>query len=520
MTSSQESEISTSPGTPERPDSPASPNFKTHNPPNSEPIHRRTQIIRRHSTDSALHSPLPPACSSPSAEHPSYTASPVLFLARNLLGIDNGNTSDGLEDALSVATKRRGVYNLIQVPMRLERLITLGQVICLDEFLTLFTYLPLRVVLSFIRLFNPYSFKKARPTSSSSQYRTCCTTWAVDTLHLTLLIITSLSLRFFDISWIYHNIRGQSVIKLYVVFNVIEIFDRLCSSFGVDILDSLGWTTASAVQFYTRQHTDTNSSAIRARALQGLVLVSRVAFDYTFALIYIMIHATLLLTWVVTLNVAINTQNNALLTLLVSNNFVELKGAVFKSFKVQNLFQIACSDAVERFQLCVFLVVMLIVTNADEKLFTTFFVIVVCEVIVDWVKHAFVTKFNRISPNVYRQFVLVICDDIARSKSQSVVRSIGGSGISKRIGFVCLPLAALFTRMSIGPFLGLPKVGMLALWSSLVAIKTAVSISLIGHSWRRTRDSRSSVEDASEGDATWVQKLMQVERYDLISKNA
>ncbi len=45
----------------------------------------------------------------------------------------------------------------------------------------------------------------------------------------------------------------------------------------------------------------------------------------------------------VTLNVAINSHNNALLTLLISNQFVELKGSVFKKFEKDNLFQIACN---------------------------------------------------------------------------------------------------------------------------------------------------------------------------------
>ncbi|KAI0561590.1 Eukaryotic membrane protein Tapt1 [Gracilaria domingensis] len=499
--------------------SPKLPKQKPHVLPNTEPAHRR-QIPRSHTAESGLRNSLRLASLSPSPSRSESATNPLFFLAKNLLGIDQGPTPDALEDAWSVATKRRGVYNLVQVPTRLEPLMTLGQLICLDEFLMLFTYLPVRAALSFFRLINPYSGSFTRSSSRAPWYRTCCITWAVDVLQLSLLFISSLALWFFDISWIYHNIRGQSVIKLYVVFNVIEIFDRLCSSFGIDVLDSLGWTTSSAVQFFTRDHKDASSGAMRARALQGIVLLSRMAFDYLFALIYILIHATLLLTWVVTLNVAINTQNNALLTLLVSNNFVELKGAVFKSFKVQNLFQIACSDAVERFQLCIFLLVMMIVTKADEKLFKTFFVILACEIIVDWIKHAFVTKFNRISPNVYRQFLIVICEDLSQSKSLSVVRSIGGSGVAKRIGFVNLPLAALVSRMCAGSVLRLPKIGIIFLWMTLVSVKTALSISLIGHSWRYIRKSRYKAEETTDRDDDWVQKLMQVERYDLISKNS
>ena len=44
-----------------------------------------------------------------------------------------------------------------------------------------------------------------------------------------------------------------------------------------------------------------------------------------------------------------------LITLLISNNFVELKGSVFKKCERENLFQVATADIVERFQLSVYL---------------------------------------------------------------------------------------------------------------------------------------------------------------------
>jgi hypothetical protein len=73
------------------------------------------------------------------------------------------------------------------------------------------------------------------------------------------------------------------------------------------------------------------------------------------------------------LNVAVNSYDHALLTLLVSNQFVEIKGSVFKKFEKDNLFQItcagscvlprcfllltksACTDIVERFTLALML---------------------------------------------------------------------------------------------------------------------------------------------------------------------
>lgn len=84
-----------------------------------------------------------------------------------------------------------------------------------------------------------------------------------------------------------------------------------------------------------------------------------------------------------TLNVAFNSHNKALLTIMMSNNvnsnlisnnwydyinyiielhekFVELKGSVFKKFDINNLFQMSCSDAKERFQNLILLLVVLI----------------------------------------------------------------------------------------------------------------------------------------------------------------
>jgi len=150
----------------------------------------------------------------------------------------------------------------------------------------------------------------------------------------------------------------------------------------------------------------------RHRAWRGVGLAARFGVDYALALVYLHVHALLLLTWVVTLNVAINTANSALLTLLISNNFVELKGSVFKAYKVPHLFQISCADAVERFQLSVFLGSMLVYTQGDGRLLRVWAIMGACECVVDWVKHAFVAKFNRVPHDVYRHFSLVLASDL------------------------------------------------------------------------------------------------------------
>lgn len=443
-----------------------------------------------------------------------------------LVGFDHDFFGDiPFEDVWSVATKRRGVYNIVQVPMCLERLLFFGQALCLYDFLTIFTFLPLRLIIALLHLIYgilslPLRCIRHRVYSDIEHQKWSRTlvTYAIDILHMSLLILSVITLNAFDTSRIYHGIRGQSVIKIYVVFNMIEIFDRLCASFGVDVLDSLGWTTASAVTFFTRQKPTSNLSSSKG-ALHGFILLARVAIDYIFALAYVIAHGTLLLTWVVTLNVAINSQNSALLTLLVSNNFVELKGSAFKSLKIPNVFQIACSDAVERFVLTVFLAVMLVVSDGDRRLFVTWGIIYACEIIVDWIKHAFVLKFNRISHRVYRQFGMVICEHLVRTRTHSVARSLGGSAVTKRIGFVSVPLAALVARMVLETVVKLPLNMICIIWLVLLGLKGFLSICLIGHAWRRlSKGNEGGAEESQDRDEEWFRQLLHVERYDLVGK--
>ena len=59
--------------------------------------------------------------------------------------------------------------------------------------------------------------------------------------------------------------------------------------------------------------------------------------------LYIVIHTNVILVQATTLSVAVNSYSKALLTIMISNNFVELKGSVFKKFEINNLFQMSCS---------------------------------------------------------------------------------------------------------------------------------------------------------------------------------
>jgi hypothetical protein len=133
---------------------------------------------------------------------------------------------------------------------------------------------------------------------------------------------------------------------------------------------------------------------------------------------------------VVTLNVAVNSYSNALLSLLMSNQFVEIKATVFKKFEKENLFQMSCADIVERFHLSLLLVLILFRNFVEHSglagglpwgtLVMPFVMVLGSELLVDWSKHAFVTKFNHIRPSIYGRFTDVLCLDFVKDGREVV----------------------------------------------------------------------------------------------------
>ena len=281
-----------------------------------------------------------------------------------------------------------------------------------------------------------------------------------DILKGLLIIISCIILMYFDASRMYHGIRGQAAIKLYVIYNVLEVCDRLFSALGQDILECL----------FSKESLE--------RKPNGRSKVWRPFWLFILALCYNLVHATALFYQVITLNVAVNSYSNALLTLLMSNQFVEIKSTVFKKFEKENLFQLTCADVVERFQLWLMLIIIasrniietggLSIGNGDSpassssalggfsilpKSFTMFpewtgqimgpfFLVLGSEMLVDWIKHAYITKFNNIKPAIYGRFLDVLAKDYYSN-------AFADPNLTRRLGLPVIPLACLFIRASV-----------------------------------------------------------------------
>eukprot|EP00474_Spongospora_subterranea_P011921 CRZ12379.1 hypothetical protein [Spongospora subterranea] len=165
--------------------------------------------------------------------------------------------------------------------------------------------------------------------------------------------------------------------------------------------------------------------------------------DMGICVAYTVVHITVLYIQIVTLNVAVNSNQAELIVILTSTNISEIKGGVLKKFSIINVFQILMGDIVERFQsvimigiICAHQVSVMEVSDLEEFSYRILFVFVwtVClESAVDCVKHGFINRFNGISPEIYKDYGVLLAYD--QLQNQNLV--------SRRIGFVSLPLAAI-----------------------------------------------------------------------------
>ncbi|RHY11542.1 hypothetical protein DYB25_005575 [Aphanomyces astaci] len=242
----------------------------------------------------------------------------VDFLYREVFGIIDIKESDGPHN-------QQRVVDFFKSFVEMEKLVIYGLVLCVDSFLYVFTYLPLRIILALgsavVSVFYTRIFRRSH---------------VHDLLTAVIVILSTGVLMQVDMSRVYHLIRNQALIKLYVLFTMLEIFDKLFSSLGQDVLDAMYFT----VRYQPRR-------------------VGRMMFDFAVS--------------------------SSLMTLLISNNFAELK-------------------------------------------------------------HAFISKFNQIPPSVYSKFLTVLCRDVSGYRSDTTFLD-HSQFVSRRLGLISLPLACVVLRM-------------------------------------------------------------------------
>ena len=125
-------------------------------------------------------------------------------------------------------------------------------------------------------------------------------------------------------------------------------------------------------------------------------------------------------------------------------------------------------DMVERFQISVFMCVIIVQNLSDLNwdvrsdwivgVIWTIVTVLGSEMIVDWLKHCFVIKFNHLEPSLYRKYLSIFASDVLTQRLNPVLKryfyllylaylflkaSMDSHAIARRVGFVPLPLACL-----------------------------------------------------------------------------
>lgn len=224
-----------------------------------------------------------------------------------------------------------------------------------------------------------------------------------------------------DIARLYHLIRGFTVplaLNLFVIFHVGFILEKICATFGADL--------------YPRF------------TLQDLKRKNRIinAIGQTFiCILYVLIHSVVIALLIVTFLAALHSRDASFAAIIVSSNFLELKGSFMKKFNTSNALQISCSDIAERFHLFMYCILILLESWHSEASFSTALkfcsVILGSEIIVDWVKHACIVKFNKFPSSIYSSFRHLLCEDslaFPADPSQHFFQ------VCRRIGFLPVPL--------------------------------------------------------------------------------
>jgi hypothetical protein len=386
------------------------------------------------------------------------------------------------EDDPDMAVARERVFDIIYyIPLEFERLQLYGGLLCADAVLGVVTSLPVRVACQTARLlFAPWaavvetlgltpvkggggganpSADRARGGSlrsgsgaieslKGSSVRSKRQSWGFhpyarehlsDSLWLLMLLCAVAAVGSVDVSVLYHYIRGQEVIKLYLACSVLECFDKLCCAFNCHVLDALQNSVYIVVQTAAggdgpgREGSTSVLSSASVSSLPHAAL--QLAFDAALTAAVTTAHAFIMLAHATTLSVAINSHTNAMLLVLVSNNFAEIKGHVFKKMDEGKVFTAARMDIVERVHLsvCLLFVGAQRVTAAGSvaggltrKMLADSLMVLGSEVGVDVFKHAFMSKFNALRPKVYRGFFRQLCrEHVKLAQSYKLHRVVG-----------------------------------------------------------------------------------------------
>ncbi|CDR95348.1 eukaryotic membrane protein, putative [Babesia bigemina] len=241
-------------------------------------------------------------------------------------------------------------------------------------------------------------------------------------------------------------------------------------------------------------------------------LLMEFSMCYLLVIVYIMFHTFMHLVRMLSLNIAINSSDSAMFLLMVTNNFAEIKSTVFKKYNEVSLFTIVATDSVERFHLCFDAMMVFFKMSTVRSPVNSYFTVsrwltkmFVLEVLIDYFKHGFLLKFNRINGQIFKRYTEVLMGDVVLSRCWRIKQQLVNFNFrvtckgtysfshipSRRLGFMPSPIVTLIVcnipyirnMLTFWRFLGA-----VFIWLTLFFAKIVSSILLVAHGIRKRKN--------------------------------
>lgn len=137
-----------------------------------------------------------------------------------------------LKDESEIDDDNNLVRLFVSIPFHLEKPACLGVLLCLSIWLSYIVYIPIRVLYSCFRLiiyFSSFGFIKHKLHRPQ----------LFDCLRFLMFLISLFVLSCLSLTRIYHTIRGQEIMKFFVIYNMLDVSNTLFSSLCQDALNTL-----------------------------------------------------------------------------------------------------------------------------------------------------------------------------------------------------------------------------------------------------------------------------------------
>lgn len=235
-----------------------------------------------------------------------------------------------------------------------------------------------------------------------------------------------------NIFYLYHLVKKQEVVKLYVLYNILELFERMvytviedlmnvdvsneyypgmvdsevdfnpefCNNYGKNYRNNkfLNLESDESIEFNSinnskRQIKSTKKSKIHIKIL---------------LFIFNTLQAIILNTEFVVIHLSMKNFSD-LFGLLICNQFLDLKGTIFKKVDNESINDILEMDLKKRFDLILFVILVIIANLREMEVFEIKYVlyplsVLVFKIVTDWIKHIFLCRYNNVNLKVYKKF--------------------------------------------------------------------------------------------------------------------